>query len=123
MAAPTFGRIQEYQPENELFSAYLERVELFFLANGVEDDKRVPIFLSVVGSKTYSVLRNLVALTLPQEKTFAQLVTMFCTIRVFIPYAYGTYHTRIRIWYNHTRMVRIIVPYAYGAYETPLVYI
>ena len=48
---------------------------------------------------------------------------MFCTIRVFIPYANGTYHTRIRIWYNHTRMVRIIVPYAYGAYETPLVYI
>ena len=48
---------------------------------------------------------------------------MFCTIRVFIPYAYGTYHTRIRIWYNHTRMVRIIAPYAYGAYETSLVYI
>ena len=21
-----------------------------------------------------------------------------------VPYAYGTYHTRIRIWYNHTRM-------------------
>ena len=37
-----------------------------------------------------------------------------------VPYAYGTYHTRIRIWYNHTR---IIVPYAYGEYETPLVYI
>ena len=76
MAAPTFGRIQEYQPKNELFSAYLERVQLFFLANGVEDDKRVPIFLSVVGSKTYLVLRNLVASTLPQEKTFAQLVTI-----------------------------------------------
>ena len=56
---------------------------------------------------------------------------MFCTIRVFIPYAYGTYHTRyrtrmvqfcilyaygitIRVWYDHTRMVR---PYAYGTYH------
>ena len=76
MAAPTFGRIQEYQPENELFSAYLERVQLFFIANGVEDDKKVPVFLSVVGSKTYSVLRNLVAPTLPQEKTLAQLVVI-----------------------------------------------
>ena len=28
------------------------------------------------------------------------------------------YHTRIRIWYDHTRMVRITVPSAYGAYET-----
>ena len=47
---------------------------------------------------------------------------MFCTIRIFIPYAYGTYHTRIRIWYDHMHMVRIIVPYAYGAYETTGVY-
>ena len=53
----------------------------------------------------------------------AMAMEMFCTIRVFIPYAYGTYHMRIRIWYNHTRMVRIIVPYAYGVCETPLVYI
>ena len=52
-----------------------------------------------------------------------EVVALFCTIRVFIPYAYGTYHTRIRIWYNHTRIVRIIVPYAYSVYETPLVYI
>ena len=49
--------------------------------------------------------------------------TRIYTIRVFIPYAYGTFHMRIRIRYNHTRMVLIIVPYAYGAYETPLVYI
>ena len=76
MAAPTFGRIQEYQPENEPFSAYLEHVQLFFIANGVEDDKKVPVFLSIMGSKTYSVLRNLVAPTLPQEKTLAQLVAM-----------------------------------------------
>ena len=71
-------RIQEYEPVNELFSAYLERVQLFFLANGVEDDKKVPVFLSVVGSKTYSLLRNLVSPTLPQNKTliFEQLVAI-----------------------------------------------
>ena len=49
------------------------------------------------------------------HKQYIKLISMFCTIRVFIPYSYGTYHTRIRIWYNHTRMVRIIVPYEYGA--------
>ena len=54
--SPMFGRIQEYEPMNELSSAYLERIQLFFLANGVEDDKKVPVFLSVVGSKTYSLL-------------------------------------------------------------------
>ena len=37
-----------------------------------------------------------------------QPVSMFYTIRVFLPYAYGTYHTRtvkIRVWY------RTLLPY------------
>ena len=71
-----FGRIQEYCPENELFSVYLERVQLFLLANEVEDEKNVPVFLNVMGSKTYSLLRNLVASVLPQSKTFDQLVAI-----------------------------------------------
>ena len=32
----------------------------------------------------------------------------------FIPYMYGTYHTRIRIWYDRTHMVWLFVPYAYS---------
>ena len=62
---PTFGRVQEYKLENELFSAYLKGIQLFFLANGVEDDKKVVVFLSIVGSKTYSLLHNLVTPALP----------------------------------------------------------
>ena len=58
-------RLEEYKSMNQRMnsSTYLERVQLFFLTNEVEDDKKVPIFLSVVGSKTYSLLRNLVAPT------------------------------------------------------------
>ena len=70
----TVGSVQEYRSENELFSAYLERVQLFFITNDVADAKKVAVFLSVVGSKTYSLLRSLVALALPQEKSFAELV-------------------------------------------------
>jgi RNase H-fold protein (predicted Holliday junction resolvase) len=51
----------------------MERVKLFFTANGVADNKKV---LTVIGSKTYSPLRNLVAPTLPQEKSLEQLVTI-----------------------------------------------
>ena len=57
-------------------------------------------------------------------------IVMFYTIRVFVPYAYGTHHTRmvctIRVWYDfayHTRMVcfchtmrvwyDFAIPYAY----------
>ena len=47
----SFGRIDEFRPENESIEAYLERIELYFNANEVEDDKKVPIFLSVIGGK------------------------------------------------------------------------
>ena len=63
----SFGRINEFQAENE---AYLERVELFFQANDIADGKKVAVFLSVIGGKTYTLLRNLLSPTKPQEKSF-----------------------------------------------------
>ena len=61
--------------DNETISAYLERFDLFIQANGVADEKKVPVFLSVLGGKTYSLLRNLLSPALPKDKTFAELVT------------------------------------------------
>jgi hypothetical protein len=45
-------------------TAYIERIEQYFLANDVADDKRVPVLLTVIGGKTYSLLR---ALTSPDK--------------------------------------------------------
>jgi hypothetical protein len=45
--APLFGNVQEFQQENEVFSSYLERIELFFAANNVQEDKKVTVFLTV----------------------------------------------------------------------------
>ncbi len=73
--ATTFGRIEEFQPEVESISAYLERVELFFDANDIAAARRVPTFLSVIGSKNYSLLRNLFAPTKPREATYDTLKT------------------------------------------------
>ena len=70
----SFGRIQEFHPDEESVSAYVERVELFFAANGIEDNKKVPIFLTSVGSETYGTLRNLLAPANPKDKSFADIV-------------------------------------------------
>ena len=35
----TIGKLSEFSPEKEKICAYLERVELFFTANGIEEDK------------------------------------------------------------------------------------
>jgi len=72
-SAPLFGNLQEYRPENEFFSTYVVRVELIFSANAVNDYKKVAVLLTIIGTKTYSLLRNLVAPLRPQDKSFDDL--------------------------------------------------
>ena len=69
----TVGCIEEFNPEKERISVYLERVELFFVANDVEDRKQVATLLSVIGSRTYALLSDLLAPDKPASKTFKQL--------------------------------------------------
>lgn len=73
MARPTFGTLQEFIPGSESVTAYLERVNVSFKANDIAAGKRVPVLLSVVGAKTYALLRSLTSPTLPQEKSFDEL--------------------------------------------------
>ena len=71
----SFGNMDSFNPENETISAYLERFNLFIQANGVAKEKKVPVFLSVIGGKTYSLLRNLLSPALLKEKDFTALAT------------------------------------------------
>ena len=73
MATTYYGKIEEFQLENESISGYLERIELYFSANAVEEGKQVAVFLSVIGTKTYTLLRNLLAPTKPKEVSLASL--------------------------------------------------
>ena len=68
------GRVQEFDAETESITAYLERVQLFITANAVEDNKKVAVLLSVIGSKTYSLLRNLLEPEKPSSKTYDVIV-------------------------------------------------
>ena len=74
-ASALIGNIQPFEPDNEKFSSYLERVELFLLANSIAEDKKVPVLLSVVGSKVYSLLRDLLSPKLPQTETYDTIVS------------------------------------------------
>ena len=54
--ATQIGQLPEFDPATGKIATYLERVELFFLANEMPDKKSVPIFLNGVGGKTYALL-------------------------------------------------------------------
>ncbi|CAB4020384.1 Hypothetical predicted protein [Paramuricea clavata] len=70
------GKLEEYDSQEE-WSQYIEQLEFYFEANGVDDeDKQRAILLSVCGSKTYKLIRNLITPNKPSEKTFAELVEL-----------------------------------------------
>ena len=45
----------------------------FYRANSVRDSAKVDVFLSVVGPKTYKLLKSLIAPMLPSDKTIDEL--------------------------------------------------
>ncbi|XP_037745958.1 uncharacterized protein LOC119565355 [Chelonia mydas] len=53
---------------------YTERFELFVIANDITEEKKVPIFLSVVGTKTYSLLCSLLHPVKPETKSYSDIV-------------------------------------------------
>ena len=67
------GHPGKFDPSEERISVYLKCLELFFLANGIKDDKKVAVLLSVIGPKVYAWLCDLLAPGKPSEKSVAVL--------------------------------------------------
>ena len=78
-----FNHLHEFDADLEPITAYLKRVELYFSANGIGEDKKAAILLSIIGPKTYRVLRNLLVPSRPQEKKFSEVTEVL--IRLFEP--------------------------------------
>ena len=72
----TYGHIDEYQPELESFRAYSERIQLFFLANKIPESRRVAVLLSIMGTKNFSLLRDLIAPEKPSDKTVIEILSV-----------------------------------------------
>ncbi|ETW98371.1 MAG: hypothetical protein ETSY2_42925 [Candidatus Entotheonella gemina] len=52
----------------------MERVEIYFAANDVPEDKKVPVFLNFIGGNSYAILRSLLAPDTPISKPLHVLV-------------------------------------------------
>ena len=64
----------EYREGKEEWSQYAEHLNHFLSANGIADDKKKDVFLTVIGPQTYKLLKSLVAPAKPGEKNYTQLV-------------------------------------------------
>ena len=68
------GRIDSFDLKTDNITKYIERVEQYFIANDVTDEKKqIAFFLTVIGNETYSLLRNLIAPESPAWKTVKTL--------------------------------------------------
>ena len=92
-STPLFGVLGEFDPSTELFTAYSERLEEHFIASsigkcpadatqevlGAADKKKVAVFISIIGNKSYATLRDLCSPDSPKEKSFSELCEMLRT--------------------------------------------
>lgn len=70
------GKIEPYDEGVEKWTSYQERLEEYFAVNEIGNNKKVSALLTLLGGKTYSLLRNLTAPDKPSTKTYEDLVTL-----------------------------------------------
>ena len=72
----TLGTIEFFNPSSEDWNAYCERLDQYVIANEIKEEKKiVATFLTSVSSKTYNVLRDLLAPVKPSSVKLTDLVT------------------------------------------------
>ena len=69
------GKLESFDDTKEYWETYVERVEQFFLANDIDDDHKVSTLLSLIGGKTCSLLRDVLAPERKASRSFQQIVT------------------------------------------------
>ena len=75
----THGKIEELTEGTDLIE-YSERLEYYFIANGVTDaEKKKAILLTVCGASTYSLLSNLCAPDKPKDKNYKDIIQLLKT--------------------------------------------
>jgi hypothetical protein len=66
-AVGIIGRIEPFEDTVETWTSYTERLEQYFEVKDIAEDKKVPALLTLLGGKTYTLLRNLTA---PNSRQF-----------------------------------------------------
>ena len=71
--AEKYSHLKEFLPDEDSIGAYLKRASLYFVANGIKEDKQVPILVSSIAARTYSLLCDLVAPAVPGTLPFNRI--------------------------------------------------
>ncbi|XP_046665591.1 uncharacterized protein LOC124357656 [Homalodisca vitripennis] len=70
------GSVGEFDSNEETWDSYIERFELFLSCNDIDHSKKVSTLLTVVGVKTFKLLRDLCTPDKPSTKSYDDLVKL-----------------------------------------------
>ncbi|XP_047504827.1 uncharacterized protein LOC125049523 [Pieris napi] len=73
------GQISAFDVKNGNWSAYVERVEMYFVANRIEDGVKLPTLIAVMGEDSYDLLSTLASPKKPSSLTFKEVVNLMET--------------------------------------------
>lgn len=70
------GQIREYDIKNGNWCAYCERLEMYFVANKIEDTIKLATLISVIGEEPYELLSTLASPKKPSELKYSEAVLL-----------------------------------------------
>ncbi|XP_033760675.1 uncharacterized protein LOC117342589 [Pecten maximus] len=76
MAKGGVGKVGIFDESIESWESYTERVEVCFIANGVKPEIKVASLLSLIGPKTYGLLKNLLAPAKPLDTGYDDIIAL-----------------------------------------------
>ena len=71
---PKVGNIAEFDSTVEDWPTYVDRLELYCMANAIEGEQKKACLLTQMGAKTYGLLQSLVAPEKPVKKSYEEIV-------------------------------------------------
>ena len=72
------GSIDPYNESQEDFDSYISRVNMYFVANDIDDAKKVAAFFTLAGPKIFGLARDLLSPKKPEETTLAVILDTLC---------------------------------------------
>ena len=109
----TIRAVTSYDNSTEDFDTYVERLVFYFEANDITNDKRVAVFISIMGAKTYGLLKSLLAPDKPTLKTFEDLTKVLKQHLSPAPLAIAERFRFHKLYYRHTDTDRTPSLYIY----------
>ena len=91
------GSISNFDESVEDFDSYCSRIEFYFVANSIKEDKKKAVFVTLLGPKVFSLLQNLISPKTPHDCSYNELVTTLkqhYKPKVVIVYERFKFHTR-----------------------------